>query len=176
MLSLIAPGLFSNLIIQPQQPAAGDAAAGAEVVADIAAAAPAGEAAPNPLNALPAPLQGPVAPRPDLPAKGLAPQPDGGEKAADGGETDQNVEPQISEEDLAKLVAEGKAKIEARQERQGTRPQQPSAQADPSKAPVAPEQAAPEQAAPEQAAAATKDISVPAASRFRLSVNQLLSD
>ena len=32
MLSLIAPGLFSNLIIQPQQPATGDAAAGADAV------------------------------------------------------------------------------------------------------------------------------------------------
>ncbi len=40
----------------------------------------------------PAPLQAPVGPRPDLPAKGLAPQPGEGEPAADGGETDQDAE------------------------------------------------------------------------------------
>jgi flagellar hook-length control protein FliK len=171
MLSLIAPGLFSNMIIQPQQPATGNAAAGA----DIAAAAPAGEAAPNPLNALPpsAPPQAPMGPRPDLPAKGLAPQPGEGEPAADDGGTDQNADAQISEEDLAKLVAEGKTKIEARRD---MRPRQPSAQADPSKAPAAPEQAALEQAALKQAgpkqaattATTAKDISVPSATTVQI--------
>src|SRR3954451_2126379 len=44
VLSLIAPGLFSNLIIQPQQPVSGDAAAGGEAGADLAATGAAGEA------------------------------------------------------------------------------------------------------------------------------------
>jgi len=109
LLSLIAPGLFSNMILQPQQPASGDAAAGAEVTTDLAAAAPAGEAAAGP-------LQAPAGSLPDLPAKGLAPLPpegaptaDGDELATDGDETLQSATPQLSEEELAKLVAEGKA-------------------------------------------------------------------
>jgi flagellar hook-length control protein FliK len=147
MLSLIAPGLFSSLVIQPRQPASGDAA-GAEAGMDLAAAAPAGEAAPTPLNAPPpAPLQAPVGPRPDLPPKGLAPQPGEGEPAADGDEMPPDAEAQISEEDLAKLVAEGKAKVEARQD---VKARQPAAETDQSKAPVTPERITPRQAAPRQ--------------------------
>jgi flagellar hook-length control protein FliK len=80
-----------------------------------------------------------VGPRSDLPAKGLAPQPGEGEPAANGGKENPDAEAQISEEDLAKLVAEGKAKIEARQD---GKPRQPAAEVDQSKAQAATEQAA----------------------------------
>jgi hypothetical protein len=143
MLSLIAQGFFPNLIVQPQQAATGDAP-------------PAGDAAMDPLAALPpgqfsGQLQAPREPGPDLPAKGLDAQPGQGEPAADSGEPALDAEAGISEEDLAKLVAEGKAKIEARQGKQtqqsasGQPPaQQPStlqssAQAEQSKAPASQE-------------------------------------
>jgi flagellar hook-length control protein FliK len=149
MLSLIAPGLFSNLIIQPQQqPASGDAPAPAgDGAADPLAALPPGQFPEQPPGQLPEQLTGepqaPAGPSPDLPAKGLATQPGQGEPAADGNgngdEVNLDAEVQLSEEDLTKLVAEGKAKIEAQQ---GRKAQQPSARADQSKAQTSSEQAA----------------------------------
>jgi len=148
MLSLIAQGFFPNLIVQPQQAATGDAPPPAEDAAiDPLAALPPGQIP----GQIPGQLQAPAQPGPGLPAKGLGAQPGQGEPAADSGEPIPDAEAGISEEDLAKLVAEGKAKIEARQGKQAPQSsaqqppaQQPStlqssAQAEQSKAPASQE-------------------------------------
>jgi flagellar hook-length control protein FliK len=156
MLSLIAQGFFPNLIVQPQQAPTGDAPPSAgDAAMDPLAALPPGQLpgqTPGQLpGQVPGQLQAPAQPGPGLPAKGLDAQPGQGEPAADSGEPTPDAEVPISEEDLAKLVAEGKAKIEARQGKQtqqsasGQPPaQQPStlqspAQAEQSKAPASQE-------------------------------------
>jgi flagellar hook-length control protein FliK len=181
VLSLIAPGLFSNLIIQPQQPVSGDAAAGGEAGEDLAATGaageapagelPAGEAGTDPLGALaPGMLQPPPGPRPDLPAKGLAPRPQDGKPAADGddaagNEAGQDAEAQLGEEDLAKLVSEGKAILQAQQgktqgdkseasAKQAQATQTPSVQAQSTQVPTIQVQSAQTQSAQAQSAQA----------------------
>ena len=103
-------------------------------------------------------------------------QPGQGEPAADSGEPTPDAEAPISEEDLAKLVAEGKAKIEARQGKQAQQSlaeqppaQQPStlqssAQAERSKAPAS------------QEPTIRTDIPVPVAVTVRSSAGRLQSD
>lgn len=157
MLSLIAQGFLPNLIVQPQQAATGDAPAPARDTAmDPLAALPPGQF-PGQLqlpeqSQVPGQLQAPREPGPGLPAKGLDAQPGQGELAIGSGEPIPDADIRISEEDLAKLVAEGKAKIEARQGKQtqqsaaeqppAQQPStlQPSAQAERSKAPAPQEQ------------------------------------
>ncbi len=123
ILSLMAPGLFSNMLVQPQQPASGDTAAGDLEETAMAGPAPAPAAGPAPALTGGAPLQAPEGPPPGQSAKGPAPAPGSGGPAAGGEDAgiptdamNSDADAQISEEDLAKLVAEGKAKVEARQD------------------------------------------------------------
>lgn len=138
ILSLMAPGLFSNMLVQPQQPASGDAAA--DDLEEGTMAGPALIPAAVPAPALPggAPLQAPEAPPSGQSAKGLGPAPGSGGPAAGGEDAgipidamNSDADAQISEDDLAKLVAEGKAKVEARQDAKAS---QRAAQAEPPKA------------------------------------------
>lgn len=152
ILSLIAPGLFSNMIVQPQQPASGDAAAGGLEESMMAGPAPAAGTAPGLPGGVP--LQDPEAPFPGQPAKGQAAAPGSGGPAAGGEDAgipvdamNPDADVQISEEDLADLVAEGKAQVEARQDAKAG---QRAAQAE-------------QREARENGAATTKDVPAPLA-------------
>ncbi|UEM20214.1 flagellar hook-length control protein FliK [Skermanella mucosa] len=116
LLSLIAPGLFSNLMVPQQQPVETGPAAGG-LSADAGAPVPPADASDaDPLPpALPGMFPMPPAQRPELPVKGMAPQAgqDADEDAAAADADAQDGDAPLDEEVLAKLVDEGKARLQA---------------------------------------------------------------
>ncbi|WP_158047153.1 flagellar hook-length control protein FliK [Skermanella pratensis] len=130
LLSLIAPGLFSNLIVPQQLPVESGAAAGG-LSADAGSLVPPADASgADPLPpALPGMFPMPPAQRPETPVKGMAPQagqdadedaaapdaaaPDAAAPDAAAPDADaQEGEVPLDEEALAKLIDEGKAKLQ----------------------------------------------------------------
>lgn len=119
LLSLIAPGLFSNLAVPQRLPAEAGAATGG-LSADAGMPAPPADASGT--DPLPPALPGMVpmqpAQRPEPPVKGMAPQPgqdgrDADENAAAADADAQEGDSPLDEEVLAKLVEEGRAKLQA---------------------------------------------------------------
>jgi hypothetical protein len=124
LLSLIAPSLFSNLMIpQPQarlgtgQAPAGDNAADAAIPATVA-----------PLSAAPA-GSSPMPTVPNAPVEGEAPQSGGtsgtpGQDAAAKNAEIQDDTPPLGDKELAQLIERGKAQIEAKDRKESPAPVQ----------------------------------------------------
>ncbi|EWY37185.1 hypothetical protein N825_21600 [Skermanella stibiiresistens SB22] len=136
LLSLIAPGLFSNLMIPQTQPrlGTGETPAGTETTeAAIPAstaplpAAPAGSLPMPPALAPDAPV--PDAPVPDAPVEGEAPQSGGtsgtpGQAAAAKNAEIQDDTIPLGDKELAQLIERGKAQIEAKDRKESPAPVQ----------------------------------------------------